>query len=517
FDGLMVADNKFNRKILTKKYFVELSETIKEECGFNLEILIKPFDEPLLLPDNWKENINTNVFYIQNGDVGASDKFMEHNKKNLKKCNGNLFYKVNDIWKTDKECDEGLLNTIKHIEYMSWALSKWSRFNYSISHNHDIIKYIKASNDFVDEKFEQKILESNLHKLCFADKYFDFEKFDGVDFETGLFPYDDNIICRYKLSYNFPEKIQADIDKYNTDVFETSMPDKVQRETYISFQARGLSGDIKDKQYCSCIGERNSCKGVLTAGFKYSLEKYYVTLGANTFLQAKTTGGDEAKKLSFLNNCQYAKLAFTDEIDSKSGNKLDGNKIKSFSSGGDTIQMRTNFKDEKDLIVGCRLTMNLNSLPYVEPKDALEGLVAFNMRRKFVDEIPEINPNNLFALANADIKAYVATEPARGALIHILLAHYKPTKITLEGIVKDDTDMKKEMDDKEDDLTVVMRHFEITNNPLDKLTQAGIREYQNLYIDRKYIHEDLKYISPKDIQDKLVRLGGKFKKSVRIQ
>lgn len=61
---------------------------------------------------------------------------------------------------------------------------------------------------------------------------------------------------------------------------------------------------------------------------------------------------------SFLNNCQIEKFASTDEIDSKSGNKLDGNKIKSFSSGGDTVQMRTNFKYEKDLIVGCRLTMN---------------------------------------------------------------------------------------------------------------------------------------------------------------
>lgn len=29
------------------------------------------------------------------------------------------------------------------------------------------------------------------------------------------------------------------------------MPDKTQRETYIPFQARGLSGDIKDKQYFS--------------------------------------------------------------------------------------------------------------------------------------------------------------------------------------------------------------------------------------------------------------------------
>ena len=509
FDGLMVADNPFNRKKLTFEYFAELSETIQEDCGFNFEILIKPFDEPLILPNDWAEKVNMNVFYIEN-DVEAADKFMECNKNNIKKCNGNFFFKVKDVWKTDRECDEGLLNSVKYVKYMCWFMNEWHRYNNKICVNKDIINYIKASNEFVDEKFEQKMLESNLHKLCFADKYFDFEKFDGIDYEKALFPYDDNVICRYKLSYNFPKKIQKDIDYYNEKVFEVSMPDKTQRETYIQFQARGLSGDIKDKQFCACIGERNSCKGVLTAGFKYGLEKYYVTLGANTFLQAKTTGGDEAKKLSFLNNCQYAKLAFTDEIDSKSGNKIDGNKMKSFSSGGDTIQMRTNFKDEKDLIVGCRLTMNLNSLPYVEPKDALEGLVAFNMRRKFVDVIPEINPNNLFALANPDIKAYVATEPARGALIHILLANYKPTKIKLTGIVKDDTNMKQEMDDKEDDLTVVMRHFEITNDKMNKLTQNDIREYQNLMYDRLYIHNDLKYISPKDIQDKLVRLGGTF-------
>lgn len=102
------------------------------------------------------------------------------------------------------------------------------------------------------------------------------------------------------------------------------------------------------------------------------------------------------------------------------------------------------------------------------------------MRRKFVDEIPDVNLNNLFALSNADIKAYVGTEPARGALIQILLAKYEPTKIELTGIVNDDTDMKQEMEDKEDDLTVVMGHFEITNDKMDKSTQTNIREYQNL-------------------------------------
>jgi hypothetical protein len=85
-------------------------------------------------------------------------------------------------------------------------MNEWHRYNNKICVNKDIINYIKASNEFVDEKFEQKMLESNLHKLCFADKYFDFEKFDGIDYEKALFPYDDNVICRYKLSYNFPKK-----------------------------------------------------------------------------------------------------------------------------------------------------------------------------------------------------------------------------------------------------------------------------------------------------------------------
>jgi hypothetical protein len=247
------------------------------------------------------------------------------------------------------------------------------------------------------------------------------------------------------------------------------------------------------------------------------LERYFSTIGANTFLQSKNTGGDEAKKLSYLNNCQFAKLAFTDEIDSKSGNKVDGNKIKSFASGGDTIQMRTNYKDERDLTVGCRLTMNLNCMPYVEPKDALENVVMFNMRKKFVDVIPEINTNNIYQIADPKIKDYIKTEKARDAFLHLLIDHYIPNKIILKGVVKEDTEMKQEMDDKEDDMTIIIKHFEITNDKMDKLTRKNILEYQNIQKKWKYINEDVKYISPKDIQDKLIRLGGTYKKSMKIE
>ncbi|KAJ1464035.1 hypothetical protein T484DRAFT_1758392, partial [Baffinella frigidus] len=484
-----------------------------KECGFNFEILIKKFDEPLILPDNWKKNLSKKEFNIIN-DADAGEKFTECFKDDLKKCNGVNYFKINDIWKSGRECDEGIINTLSKIKFMTWdeTGNKWVWFNKTLKSNEDIRKYVKSSNDYVDEKFEDNIFSNNLHKICFRDKYFDFEKYDGKNISSGLFMYDNNVTCRYKLSYDFPERIEEDVIEFNNKIFVAAMPDKIQRETYLQYQVRGVAGHIEDKQWATAIGERNSCKGVYSLSFRVVLEKYFSTIGANTFLQSKNMGGDEAKKLSYLNGSQFAKLTFTDEIDSKTGNKLDGNKIKSFASGGDVIQMRQNFENERDLTIGCRLTMNLNCMPYVEPRDALENVVVFNMRKKFVDVIPEVNVNNIYQKADPNIKYYIRTEKARNAFLHLLISHYIPNKIILDGMVKEDTEMKQEMDDKEDDMTIIMKHFEITNNKMDKITRKHILEYQNLRRDWRFINEDVKYISPKDIQDKLIRLGAAYKK-----
>ena len=46
-------------------------------------------------------------------------------------------------------------------------------------------------------------------------------------------------------------------------------------------------------------------------------------------------------------------------------------------------------------------------MPYVDPRDALENVVVFNMRKQNVDAIPETHTNNIYHLADPKIKDYI--------------------------------------------------------------------------------------------------------------
>ena len=519
FDGLMVLDNDYNRKKLNDTYLNEVSEQIHRDCGFKMKIIIKPFDEALIIPDDWEKKIKDDIFNVEN-DFEASKIFVNKFKPYLKKCNNEVYFKINDIWTTGQRMKEDILTTIASLNFMMYNghSDMFVRMNHSRRVNEDIRKYVLDDNSYIDDKFEDKIAENNKHKICFKDCYFDFEKYDCVDINTGISEYDDNIICRYKMSYDFPARIDKNVNVLIDKVFKSAMPDKEQREIYLKFTARAVAGYVEDKLWAVSIGERNSCKGVLSLACQNMLEQYFGTLNANVFLAKRGFSTDEAKQQSYLKKCQFCKLIHSNEIDT--GHKLDGNKIKSFASGGDRVEIRTNHKDEFYVSMNATLMMNMNSLPYFEnnTEDALDNVVVFNMRRKFVDEnkIPVNNPNDIYQIADPTLKSYITTDEARNAFLHAIIQYFAHEKVKLSGIVEEDTDAKQEQMKTSSTIDLINEHFEITNDEKDKITSKMIKDYQQLKSGLKFVNEDIKYISVKDITDKIVRMGAKYKKSIRV-
>ena len=115
---------------------------------------------------------------------------------------------------------------------------------------------------------------------------------------------------------------------------------------------------------------------------------------------------------------------------------MDGNLIKKICSGGDKIQMRTNYVNEIDVRIQGTLILFNNDMPKVEPADVFQKLVPFSLPSKFVDEINEddIKKNPHYKLSDPNIKKFVSKEEVCEAFVWILIDSYKSTKLKLVDV-----------------------------------------------------------------------------------
>jgi len=98
---------------------------------------------------------------------------------------------------------------------------------------------------------------------------------------------------------------------------------------------------------------------------------------------AKKSQGDESKALSWLYACEFIRLLISQE-NQVGGAEYDGSLIKKICSGGDTVEVRKNFVDERQMKLQCSLMFCCNDMPRVNPTDANETKIEMNMKTKFI-------------------------------------------------------------------------------------------------------------------------------------
>ena len=110
-----------------------------------------------------------------------------------------------------------------------------------------------------------------------------------------------------------------------------------------------MSGD-----YYKILGvTRDASEAEIKKAYKKLALKHHPDKGGDhaTFAginEAYDTLKDPAKKQSWMIDFEFARLCYSNEItiDHNGEARLDGNQIKRFSSGGDELCARKNFKDE---------------------------------------------------------------------------------------------------------------------------------------------------------------------------
>lgn len=494
FDGVMVRINP--DKPLTEKILDALSDYVKNETEYRVKFLIKTMDEGFKIKKKHLENIKLpyDDVVIINNDKEGSDHILKviNDTQKLIKSNHRYFWKIQgNIYKED------LSNN--HKDTINKLVAMIGDSNICKKHlrpdgTFDLIPYsknatgAKAILTFVlstledDETFIDRLWNSTIGKICFNNGYYTFKnkvftKWDESDHSviTTIFIKKD-----YDSTSNLTKEKKIIYDK----ILDPIISDPIQQKHFLRWISQAIAGMYNVKTWAVGLGNRNCGKGVLTYLLMQSFEKYVREFNSEEMICTRIGNGDMAKKLGWLIPFEFSRLNISNELktdDGKIKTKLDGNIIKSISSGGDTKTARQNFKDEIQFKIQGKMLLMMNEMIPVDPIDALETITTFKFTSQFKPELSEedIEVNNVkdsnykYYIADQDIKEKIVNNQAyQMAFIHLILEHYQPDTINLPDEMKE---LNNDYHDKDNTTQKALENeFLITRKPDDKMSVSEV-------------------------------------------
>ena len=346
-----------------------LEEHIEGKTEYKLQLKIKPFDVP--------EEIDEMITIESDSEGGqlVSDKL----KNDYIKCNGRDFMKIDNVWITrEKDIKDELKNIIARLNIFMDDEGALRPYSTMAAGNSNILKFVNPTED---ESFLDKLFNSNFRKLCFNNGYWDF-------LSNTLKPYDTETYTAVKIKRDYTPSTKEIRDQvYERILNPIFANDNEMRDSWLNTAARALAGEIEDKNWVVCMGERDCGKGVLVGMLEAAFGDYCRTTNGENFV-FKNNIGDSAKSFSWLIPFEFKRFCLTNEITRDESNtyKMNGNILKKLASGGDVIEARLNHQDEINFQTQVRPMIFCNDLPPITPTDAKETSSIYYFPSKFVDD-----------------------------------------------------------------------------------------------------------------------------------
>lgn len=470
FDGLMIY---INDSYDVKDIISDLNKLFKKE---NIKWTIKEHNNELLekLKSMELKEIDT---YIASDIIDITNYVLNgllHDK--IIKCNDDIFFITNDkIIKNRKVIDMELYNLISENDFNIITCNKV--INASKTHSYikniveSIINKAPTNNNFIKD-----IWDYTQFKIFFQNGYYDFKE---NKFIYGVF---NKTFIKLNKNYSSERNKEAyDIimNKILYPVFsiDNKEDDKLQYELlefFLHRMSRIMAGCIEDKVWVLLQGLRNCGKGVLSDLLKNCFESYIMTTNSGNFILKKTSGTDSAKLLSWIIDYQFSRLAITQEITIDDNEKIDGNMIKKFCSGGDYLQARKNHQDEIEFKIQSSLMICCNDLPEIKPSDTMEFCNEFQMKSKFVDDDFDISKKLdtfKYYKKDNDIKNIILNrDDIIMEFINLLFEYYHIKKEYPKQI-----QMQIEENNDDDDYKTLFNLFHFTNDENDFINNDELK------------------------------------------
>lgn len=479
FDGCMIYKSD---KYDIKKVIEELNKIFKDR---NITWTEKQHAIDLLEPLNNMEIVTTD-YYLGDNIIDVTTYILEGILfDKIYKCGDMIYYITDDkILSNEKQIDNELRDLISDQRYTIIKI-KTDKNGEEIPTYIEVSKELRYINELVvmikskapkDNKFIENIWNETLFKLFFKNGYYDFQK---KEFIKGKF---NRTFVKIERDYNSKKNKKANkiiFDKILNPVFSIeSNKDELQTKLmkyYLYRLSRVIAGNIGDKKYILLQGLRDCGKGVLSDLIMNCFERYVKTTNAENF-EYKNSNTDAAKANSWIMDYQFVRLAITQEItvDAEKNKKLNGNAIKKFCSGGDSMEGRKNHKDEKTFKIQASLMICCNDIPEVEPKDCLEKCDEFQMKSKFISkDFKETDKLATFKYYERDLNI-------KETILKDIDIIDEFTRMIIEAYNEDleypqeIKDELQEMDD-EDDYNKLFNIFTITHDKRDFISNDNLR------------------------------------------
>lgn len=466
FDGIMIS-RKFKGDL--KKMMKDCSDNVFSKTGYRIKLEEKKMDEPL--------NIKLPEFsnYVLN-DKDCAEKLLKiMGEDNIRQYKGDFYvYDEKDgIYHVDDKKDSPIITAylMKHSKYLNIKDKTGPESNYGESTSlMKRIPYILRS-ICRDDEWLRKVENSSLGYLLFKDGVYDFTE---GRFRPEL-KNDPNIVFFSRVPHNFPERNEENI-KYAMDISFNKIQDNP--TPLIRAMSAALAGKLDRKINIGPGKQANGKSGLLQCA-QVCFGSYVGTFSLECFARKKMSSTDEAAQLRWSYIARHCRILISSEVNMAS--KLDGNMMKKFSSGGDTIVARSHYGVETEFVPHFTCFSFLNDLAKIEPLDkALIGrLEFFEFKYKFVSK-DRVGEKPHYREQDPNFIKTINTEKFISGFIHILLDGYKD--YIREGIEYDKQAKKKWLDgskDGENLSDLLVNKFDFTASSNDRVSVGDMKKFYN--------------------------------------
>lgn len=465
-----------NETVFPEEYLRKAEAYIKETLGYEHRIVVKPFKHNFVMTKpvefNYDDEFACRSFIKLMGSKikrDGEDVYFFSNLTGMWSCNDTAYleavasHKHSLIWKTTDETGKEHTYNYGGMIAKVEAMRKW------------LLPLLE------DSRFIMNNADTSNYKLLFSDGIY--------DFRTGFTPgFDPSIVFNKRIDRPCPKEAERDEDlikEINNVLFVNAFAEGNGREAGEYFKkalAIGLAGDYRRKRFYMGVGEADCGKGLTVSAFRASFEGYCCEWNANNLKYNRENGQDEAKKLAWLKKLIGCRLGFSSEV-RLDNVKLDGNLLKTLSSGGDEISIRGNHQDEFPIVNRCAMIMLANDMAEVSPQDSgtRERIRVFNYRLRFVQ-----NPvNEDERKADPSLKDKFATKAYKDALFWLMADTFKTMEASERqwgGRLNDPVSIAEattEWTNPEDGSfkSVFMKRFIVTNKVEDFVKSSSIVSY----------------------------------------
>ncbi len=353
-----------------------------------------------------------------------------------------------------------------------------------------------------DPSFSDRLWNSSIGKIFFQNGVYDFA-------QRSLRPDDPAIdMTTVRIDRPFPDRDPAKMAEVREKVLMSTLGTDEAVDCYLAHVARAMAGMIEDKQWLVLQGERASGKGCLeTLNRATWTSQYVTTVNSDSFLM-QAPGGDEAKKLSWLLDCEFSRMIFTNEITVNTADKkckMNGNVIKGkLASGGDVLLARKNYVNEVEFRIQGRLFMMCNDLPPITPADAMETMHLVSFPFKYVDKLDE-NSLPFMRLRDNAIKAYCAEADTVAAYIHLVIDAYTDGPVeACASVLRDTAAFRQEGGD---EWALMREYFVVTGVKSDVLSSINVASF----LKTKGMN-----VTPQKARKRLEMMGAKYSENIML-